>query len=254
MFKKKDTPKLALMYSGGLDSHIAWYMAKQKGYQVYPIYVDMGHEYVHKEKAACYRNAPFHPDDLIIIHADNLIPTLKAHGRIHDQIYPNRNVLLATIGSMFADTVWINALKGEEIMTKYGERHDKSKAFFKQITKLLTLTSATHQDKTVVESPFFNMTKADIIKWALDHKIPLQELFNTTSCYAAQGKCGECVTCYKRYLAFVLNGFVEPGYKTNPFMSDYAKKVDFLYRSNDKNLSPSRREEYEQAIAKGIFK
>jgi len=221
---------LTIMYSGGLDSLISYNYARNKGYNPLCLFVNMDHEYAHKELKAignivskAYTTnsewIKFVPN-VKNIHIEGLIPLIQS--RLSNQIIPSRNVMLATIGSMFSPRVWINALDGEQL----GKEHDKSVRFFDDTSELLSFTNAFFQDTTIVESPFASMTKAETIKWALDNDIPLDLLLETSSCYDKNdGKCGKCLTCYKRYCAFLLNDINEEGYETNPLFTNYAEEM-----------------------------
>lgn len=245
---------LTIMYSGGLDSLISYAYARSQGFKPLCLFVNMDHEYAHKELSAmgdivseAYTNhdewLPFIPN-VKQIHMEGLIPLVQA--RLSNQIIPSRNVMLATIGSMFSPRVWINALDGEQ----NGKEHDKSVRFFDDTSELLTFTNAFFQEKTVVESPFASMSKAETITWALHHGMPLELLMKTSSCYnGEQEKCGECLTCYKRYCAFLLNGIEEDGYDVNPLSTNYAEEmrveIPKAAQSNDyTRFTPKRIDEH----------
>ena len=61
--------------------------------------------------------------------------------------------------------------------------------------------------KVRLETPFGQMTKADIVKLGLELGVPYQL---TYSCYAgSQPPCGQCGTCIDRRKAFKANGVFE---------------------------------------------
>lgn len=215
---------LTICFSGGLDSIISYHYALNQKCNPLCIWVDMEQEYSSKEYKSMIKNKNKFSDlmpSIEIIKIQNLMPILKE--RLSNQIIPSRNVLLATIGAMFNSRVWINALDGEQL----GKERDKSVRFFNDTTRLLTFTNNFFQEKTIIGSPFAFMTKAETIRWAIQYELPLEFMFNTSSCYhPTKDKCGECLTCYKRYTAFLLNDIEEPGYDFNPLHSDYAKELD----------------------------
>lgn len=239
----KPKPDLAIMYSGGLDSFISAHYAKSTGYKnPVGIYVDLGHEYAQKERDAILKTNPGIP--IKFLNMSDLWPLLSPI--MTNQIIPSRNLLLATIGSMVAPVVWINSLKGEEIMPSIkdrdpsGTKHDKSVAFFEKATDILTMTNFFFRDNTTIESPFKDMTKADSIRWALDAGVDIQELYSTTSCYSGDDeKCGHCLTCYKRFSAFLLNEKIEPGYSHNPLRSEYARNIDKVFADYVSGITPT---------------
>lgn len=214
---------LALMYSGGLDSLIAYHYARversEDFYNTTCVHVRFGQEYSKKEYEAITREGPWFPR-VDIIDIEGLMPLIAR--RLSNQIIPSRNVLLSVIGSMIAQTVWINALDGEQ----NGKEHDKSDRFFQDTSGLLSFTNEFFQPTTTIESPFRHLSKGETIAWALNHGIPQEVLFETTSCYhPTEQKCGECLTCVKRYLAFLENGIKEPGYLHDPLDSDYFREL-----------------------------
>jgi 7-cyano-7-deazaguanine synthase len=59
-----------------------------------------------------------------------------------------------------------------------------------------------------VQAPFVHLSKAEIVRWGLEHDVPYQL---THSCY--QGRrpaCGVCDTCQARLAAFAAAGVIDP--------------------------------------------
>lgn len=211
---------VSIMYSGGLDSFIAYHYAIANGYNPICIMIDMGHPYAEKEFATLERIPEKYRPKVSKINMKELYPLIQE--RLNNQIIPSRNVMLATIGAMFSSEVWLGVLDGEQ----NGKEHDKSERFFDDTSKLLTFTNSYFQEVTLITSPFKNMSKSETIKWALDYGIPKEVLFLTSTCYSDEHqKCGTCLTCVKRYMSFLSNGIKEPGYHKNPLESDYYKEL-----------------------------
>lgn len=226
---------LTIMYSGGLDSFISYHYALKQGFSPLCLFVDMGHPYAEKEWNAIMSIPEDIRPPVEKLKMTDLYTLISS--RLHNQIIPSRNVMLATIGAMFSPRVWINALDGEQ----NGKEHDKSERYFEDTSKLLSFTNEAFQTETIIESPFANMSKAETIKWALDNGIPKEHLFATSSCYDDTfKKCGTCLTCYKRKTAFLLNGIDEPGYENNPLASEYSKEVSLEMEKAIKNNDFSR--------------
>lgn len=223
---------VSLMFSGGLDSYIAYYYAIKNDFEPICIYVDFKHEYNKKERKVI--------EDLKIpinfIDINGLWELISK--RLKNQIIPSRNVLLAVIGSMVSDRVWINALEGEQL----GKERDKSEKFFNLTSELLSYTNNFFQETTIIESPFKDLLKSETIKLALNElNLTKEELFKTSSCYHSEyEKCGVCLTCVKRYLAFLANDIEEPGYKSNPLDSEYFKELTIEIPKAKKNNDFSR--------------
>jgi len=230
-------PDVALMYSGGLDSFIAYHYGLDLGLRVKPVYVSMGHEYEKKELAAA--------DKLGVPFEVITIPWAEATRPWHvKQIIPARNLLLAMVGSMKAERVWVCGLDGEQFATN----NDKSIAFYGLSSALLSHVMELWNPKgTLIESPFFFMTKAEAISWWLRSGRDGRLLLRTSSCWSkSSGKCGECGTCYKRFTAFKLNGVEEKGYDSNPMQSEYAMSQRRRLEAPDARLreSPARISEH----------
>ncbi len=237
--------KVSIMYSGGLDSFIAYHYAIAQGLAPELFYVDLGHPYADKEKHAIKRNAlPYQEIDL-----SSLYGTIEH--RLTNHIFPLRNILLAVIGGMLNDRVWICALDGEQ----NGKEKDKSPHFFDLSTDLLTYCNDFFQDNTIVETPFANLTKAGTIKWAIANGVAVDDLFNTSSCYhPMELKCGTCLTCVKRWMAFKLAGLNEPGYASPPDKSEYFDELKreiprAMQQQDFTRFSPKRISEFRELSA-----
>ncbi len=211
---------LSIMFSGGLDSLIAWFYAVKNGYKPQAINVNLGQPYADKEIQSIKKLQSKFDIPVDFINMKELFPLIEK--RLSNQIIPSRNVMLATIGSMFNPIVWINALESEV----NGKEHDKSYKFFNNLSEFLSFTNNYFQDNTTITSPFLHMTKADTIKWALNNGLTKEDLFDTSTCYDGEYlKCGKCLSCIKRFMAFGLNGIIEPNYEINPLESDYFKEL-----------------------------
>jgi len=226
---------LSILYSGGLDSFIAWHYAIKNGYRPEAYFLDFGQPYAWKEWEAIQSIPEDIRPPVQKLDFSGLYTFIEK--KMTNQIVPSRNVFLAVLGSMFNERVWINALDGEQ----NGKEHDKSHKFFQDCTNLLSFTNSFFQEHTIVETPFGHLSKAETITWALNNGIPKEHLFSTTSCYDEKSrKCGVCLTCYKRKVAFMLNGIDEPGYDKDPFQSDYAKELDIEIPKAARNEDYSR--------------
>ena len=241
---------LVIMYSGGLDSLIAYHYANSKKLSPLCLHLNMGQPYAEKELASINRKSEWHPP-VCVLSITDLYPLIST--RLTNQIIPSRNVLLAVIGSMLAPRVWINALDGEQ----NGKEHDKSPKFYDDASSLLTFTNDFFQPTSVIESPFTCMSKGEVIKWALAYGIPTDVLINTSSCYDdTEMKCGKCLTCVKRYLAFLENDIDEPGYLVDPLKTDYFHELSreipaAIERGDYSRFTEKRAHEFVRLLNKG---
>ena len=240
---------VSICFSGGLDSMIMYHYAIAAGKDPVCIYVDLGHPYAHKEREAMARDSKWMPK-VEILDLSTLFPLIEK--RMSNQIIPSRNVLLSVIGGMFSPEVWLGALDGEQL----GKEHDKSPRFFEDTSKLLSFTNEFFQPETKIVAPFAKLSKSETLQWALWYGIPLDELLATSSCYdGTEGKCGRCLTCVKRRLAFLANDIDEPGYPIplleSPYMQELMREIPLADAAKDySRFTPKRIEEFKEAMKK----
>ena len=114
---------------------------------------------------------------------------------------PNRNGLFLNIAGSFADgndydyiIFGANKEEGQTFPDNTQEFIDKINAEFEYST----------QKHPKVVAPLINSDKNDIVKLALEHKIPLEFV---RSCYASGEKhCGKCESCTRLKNALIANG------------------------------------------------
>ena len=114
---------------------------------------------------------------------------------------PNRNGLFLNIAGSFADgngydyiIIGANKEEGQTFPDNTQEFIDKINAEFEYST----------QKHPKVVAPLINSDKNDIVKLALEHKIPLEFV---RSCYASGEKhCGKCESCTRLKNALIANG------------------------------------------------
>jgi len=221
---------LVILMSGGLDSSIAYHYAqKECGIckdDIMCIWFDIGQPYAQKEKKSLDElGIPYTTMklDLIRDEFDN-IPTTEFPG----QIIPGRNLIFATIAASFGKEIWLMALDSET--HKYAKERDKSERFFEDTTELLTYIFDISRKETDITSPFFAMTKVEVVEWALKNGLSEDWLKKTSTCYDGEVRnCGKCSTCFKRWVAMTVNGINEE-YETNPWESEDAKELINKYK------------------------
>ena len=192
----------ALLFSGGLDSYIAYFYL-QKCYPsdyITPIYIDYQGKYCKKEMKNIRELIP---QTVIIESVLNF-----SQNEIGEKCYiPNRNLYLASIAAEYGNKVIIGGLKDDNV-------GDKSIPFCLALSDTLSISMGR---KIIVDSPFWNMEKVDIIKWFLnefgDTESTRNFLLKTTSCYSVNEQyCGRCPSCFRKACALNYNGFDLPFY------------------------------------------
>lgn len=176
-----------ILYSGGLDSFIgaALLEREQPGWK--KVYFNIGSRYSAKE-------AMLLPGDVYHYRAIRLAGLERDDGFV-----PQRNVLLVTAAQAFndADEIALCGVRGEY-------SRDKHPTFYRQASQLLSYTAG----KPVrVFSPFERKTKSQAVAMYLKAGLPIAPLLQTVSCYhPTERACGECMSCFRRWVALENNG------------------------------------------------
>jgi len=181
-----------ICFSGGIDSLIAWhYLNFPK-----PIYIKINHKYQEKEIKS-------------IKTLESLIPKLKvefiegpdlSQFEVGDKAYiSQRNLHLALMASHYGNKIYINGIKGDNV-------EDKNKQAFKTMSFAMNSIKKESEPTISIDSPFWNMTKTDIIKWYrknYDELYVRSTLKMSVSCYDSTilGSCGRCPSCFRKWIA-----------------------------------------------------
>ena len=194
--------KEVLCLSGGLDSTIAWH------YLQYPeaVYVKLNHRYQQKELTTIQNLKKYiesHSSLKLLLHiVDGPDLSLFEYGET--AYIPRRNLLLALIASYYGNKIYIVGIKGDKV-------EDKSPEAFKTMSYAINFISKPTDIPVKIDSPFWNMTKTQIVKWFLDtfnEKYALGILKTSVSCYSQStlGQCGRCPSCFRKWIALEAAG------------------------------------------------
>lgn len=240
--------RLVVLISGGLDSYIAYRYGKTLYDNVVPMFINYNQPYLEKEKKSI-SNLSINPInitcDLCSEELEN-IPTIK-----NQEIY-GRNLLLCFYGSTIGDIVWLSSLQTEMNLTSVRDKHPE---FFLMTSALLTYIMKSKRNETIIESPFKNMTKSEVIALGLNIGITKEELKNTSSCYHEKfHNCGLCSTCFKRWISMINNN-IEEDYVNIPYKNDYAQSIikearEAIKIEGSERFSLKRIEEMRTALSK----
>jgi 7-cyano-7-deazaguanine synthase in queuosine biosynthesis len=142
-----------------------------------------------------------------------------------DAYIPMRNMFLAMIGALYGDTVYMVFQKGEQSIP------DRSMEFLLKSSELLSFLNGR---KIVVDSPFKDLTKAQMVGWYLSQgreQCPIDVLYKAFSCFEADSTlvpCGQCPACFRKWVAFDNNGLditFHSDIRRWPGIKDYVRKV-----------------------------
>ena len=179
---------MILLFSGGLDSYIAWHFLNKPE----TLYVGLGHRYMTHE----------------IEQVKKLVPDTTIDSRLNladweekDATIPLRNAFLIMIASKYNKDVILVVQRGEMDIP------DRSVRFFNDFGEWL---SFLWEDTVTVSTPFFDMTKTEMVRWYLDTGFDPRKLSSTRSCYSPGDRpCGNCSACFRRWVAFTNNNLEE---------------------------------------------
>lgn len=176
-----------LLYSGGMDSLIAWYYLNKPE----TLFVDLGHRYTEKEQEAI-RLLPPRPK---IYHTH-----YGQYFEVESAWIPGRNLLLGMYAAGAGyDRIWLVSQAGEQNIP------DRTPAFFVETSEILSF----HFERQIqFENPFPSMYKHEMVAWYIKQGLPVEDITSVSlSCYSAEvGHCGECTACWRKYIALAYNG------------------------------------------------
>ncbi len=192
--------KSVVLLSGGLDSLLGLWLAKQQGQVVLAVLANYGQRAFKKECSAAQHIADWAEVPLQIIAlpwlsqwlpvgmvADNESPKQAATA---DVWVPNRNGVLLNVAAAAAE-----AMGASHVV--FGANLDEAAGFSDNTQQFVDDTNAALQLSTQtgvqVWAPVAGMTKADMVALALENNLPLQHIW---SCYNAGAQhCGVCLSC-----------------------------------------------------------
>lgn len=204
-----------LLFSGGIDSFVGYhYLKKTLGLkELKTVYFDLGAPYNYREIEVVKKLIP----ETII---DESLKVGDTQRGINAYI-PYRNLLIAMLCSKYGKHIWICGLKDDKV-------EDKNEAAFAEMTKCLNFISKP-EDEVSIQSPFWSMTKSEVVKWYLDNIDSTGEsLKETISCYddtEPTNYCGRCPSCFRRFNALYDNG-IDIGFYNQDLLNDYVKRAD----------------------------
>ncbi len=215
------------LLSGGLDSTTAAAWAKREGYALHALAIDYGQRHrIELEAGARVAHALGCIErrvvaiDLRAIGGSALtdsiaVPKSRSHEAIGQGVpvtyVPARNTIFLACALGFAEVVGAQAIViGANVLDSSGYP-DCRPAFLEAFEKLASVATAAateRGERVRVLAPLVRLSKAEIVKLALELKAPLEL---TWSCYDPQPEgraCRRCDSCQLR-----LKGFAEAGSK-----------------------------------------
>ncbi len=222
----KNSKHPVVLLSGGLDSAVTLYIAKQQGYSCKCLIFNYGQR--HKREIECARriakaakfeyrvlkiNFPWKGSSLL----DKRIKIPKGRDiscrenkKIPSTYVPGRNIIFLSFAISFAESVSAEAVFIGAHTQDYSDYPDCRKEFFLSFSKVIkTGTRLGVEGKEIkILTPLINRGKAEIIKLGISLGVPFGL---TWSCYNGGSKpCGKCDSCRFRAKGFQEAGRVDP--------------------------------------------
>ncbi len=197
---------LILLFSGGVDSFIAHRWLGRPP----TLYFNLLTKDSKTEQATVKKLIP----DTII--EDCLDLSSRVQG---EKAYiPFRNLMLACLAVKYSDHIIMAGLKDDKVS-------DKNRGIFQEFERLL---SKMEGRPILISSPFWDLTKSDIVRWYLECGGSAANLLNTFSCYSpldSGAPCMACPACFRRWCAFWVNG-IEMEFLNKDLLLDYLRRAD----------------------------
>jgi 7-cyano-7-deazaguanine synthase len=218
---KNKNKKAICILSGGMDSTLATYIAKNDGYEIIAVHFNYGQRTEQKELDAFRKicnelniikkyeiDIPFFTQIGTSALTDNTIdiPINGIKEGVPVTYVPFRNGIFLSIATAIAEKHEAQALFIGVVQEDSSGYPDCTDTF---INKIQNAMNQGTKDETNLEiiTPLVHMSKAQIVQKSLQLNVPLKY---TWSCYANEHKaCGVCDSCRLRLNGFKLAGVVD---------------------------------------------
>ena len=219
--------KAVVLLSGGLDSAVTLFIAKQD-YECHILVFDYGQKAVREiESAKCLAEADQTSVQVIKLPlswegnalTDDTIEIpggeVSADGEIPVTYVPARNIVFLSFGVSFAESIGAEAVFIGANQMDFSNYPDCRGPFFESFQE--TVDRGTKSGVTgcgiKIVTPIINMTKKEIVEEGIRLDVPFQ---HTWSCYRNGAvPCGRCESCLLRARGFAEAGVVDSLIKGN---------------------------------------
>ncbi|MCQ1764709.1 7-cyano-7-deazaguanine synthase [Neorhizobium galegae] len=183
------------LVSGGLDSTLVAYLAKEEGLRIHPLFVDYGQRALERELSACKRA-------MSRLGLDNLeTAELSGFGAlirsgltdpsqhiIEDAFTPGRNMLFLLVAAAYAHKVDADAVSIGLLHEETALFPDQTSAFLKEAESLICRIMGR---EIKVLAPLSLFHKDEVIALAR-----MKGIEGTYSCHLGEEEpCGNCIAC-----------------------------------------------------------
>ncbi|MDQ0874160.1 7-cyano-7-deazaguanine synthase [Paenibacillus sp. V4I3] len=229
--------RAVIILSGGLDSTTCMGLAKEAGYELYPISFDYGqrhkieienakqvaehygvsgrHKIIKLDFLRDFGGSALTDDNIDVPNVVDGLTEGSEESEIPVTYVPGRNLLFLSIATSYAEVTGSEAIYIGVNALDYSGYPDCRPEFIHKVEEVIALaTKVGVEGKGItIETPLIDWTKARIVQEGLKIGVPYEL---TTSCYNGKAEaCGVCDSCRLR-----LKGFEEAGSKDPiPYLS-----------------------------------
>jgi 7-cyano-7-deazaguanine synthase len=218
----KSTKKAICILSGGMDSTLASYIAKNNGYEIIAVHFNYGQRTQDRELKA-FRDIC---NDLDILEKYEIdipfftqigasaltdktidIPTGGVEAGVPITYVPFRNGIFLSITAAIAEKEGATAMYIGVVQEDSSGYPDCTDEFISDMKK--AINQGTKEDTHIdILTPLVHLSKAQIVQEAMKLNVPLE---HTWSCYKEEEEaCGVCDSCRLRLNGFKIANQVDP--------------------------------------------
>jgi 7-cyano-7-deazaguanine synthase len=214
--------KAICILSGGMDSTLSSYIAKNEGYEIIAVHFNYGQR-TEKRELKAFRDIC---DDLGILEKYEIdipfftqigasaltdknidVPTEGVKPGVPITYVPFRNGIFLSITAAIAEKEGATAMYIGVVQEDSSGYPDCTDEFIQDITKAIN-QGTKEETKIEIVTPLVHLTKAQIVEEAIKLNVPLE---HTWSCYKEENEaCGVCDSCRLRLNGFKLANAVDP--------------------------------------------
>lgn len=216
--------KAVIVLSGGLDSTTCMGIAKEKGYDLYPMTFNYGQRHNREVEQAKKVADHYHAQDHKIVDINFFnqiggsaltddtieVPEAVDEGDIPVTYVPARNMIFLSLASAYAEVIGAELIYIGVSSVDYSGYPDCRPEFIESMNQTVNLaTKVGVSDKSMnIKTPLMHLTKAETIETGIKLNVPYSL---TTSCYnGAEKACGQCDSCQLRIKGFKEAGIRDP--------------------------------------------
>lgn len=219
---KQAQKKAICILSGGMDSTLASYMAKNDGYEIIAVHFNYGQRTQDRELKA-FRDIC---NDLKILEKyeidipfftqigasaltdENIdIPTSGIETGVPVTYVPFRNGIFLSITAAIAEKEEASAMYIGVVQEDSSGYPDCSDEFINNMNKAINQGTKENTNINII-TPLVHLSKAQIVQKAVSLNVPLE---HTWSCYKEESQaCGVCDSCRLRLKGFKLANQIDP--------------------------------------------